>query len=93
MVLKGGRLRFWEPVARPVGHLEGERTVQLGWVDGIAAPVVLGCTHAPAADGVEQGGLGAAASFGRLVQRQRHMWFLVWSVPVGGVVGFGSRNR
>lgn len=93
VVLKGGRLRFWEPVGRLVGGLEGEHAVQLGRVDGIAAPVILGRTHAPAADGVEQGGFRAAAGFGRLVQRQRHRWFLRWSVPVGGVVGFGFRNR
>lgn len=72
MVFKGGRLRFREPVGRPVGCLEGEHAVQLGWVDGVAAPVVLGSSHAPAADGIEQSGLGAAAGLGRLVQRQRH---------------------
>lgn len=75
VVPKGGRLRFREPVDWLVGSLEGEHAVQLGRIDGIASPVVLGRAHAPAADGDEQGGLGAAASLGRLVQRQRHKWF------------------
>lgn len=72
VVSKAGWLWFWELVGRPIGGLEGKRAVQFGRVDGIAAPVILACAHAPTADGAKQGGLGAAASLGRLVQRQRH---------------------
>lgn len=95
VVFKGGRLRFREPVSRPVGSLEGKRAMQLGRVDSVATPIILGRAHASTVNGVEQGRLGSAASLRSLVQRQRHSgslggrsWSAGWSVSVPGT---GSR--
>jgi len=52
MVLKGGRLRSQEPVGRPVGSLERKRAMQLGWIDGVATSIILGCAHSPFINGV-----------------------------------------